>query len=72
VILDPCRLGCIAATQDHNNLPFFPLYPDDALTPNRRVDDTVLSRQIWDPPIPRKENPKELKDLGSTGGKLSA
>jgi integrase len=68
VILDPCRIGRIAATQEHDNLPFSPLYPDDALTPNRRVDDKVLSRQIWDPPIPGKENPKELKDLGTTGG----
>jgi hypothetical protein len=68
VILDPCRIGRIAATQDHDNLPFSPLYPDDGLTPNRRVDDKVLSRQIWDPPIPGKENPKELKDLGTTGG----
>jgi hypothetical protein len=68
VILDPCRIGRIAATQDHDDLIGSPLYPDDGLTPNRRVDDKVLSRQIWDPPIPAKENPKELKDYGTTGG----
>lgn len=68
VILDPCRIGRLAATQDHDNLPFSPLYPDDGLTPNRRVDDTVVSRQILDPAVPAKNNPKELKDYGTTAG----
>lgn len=68
VILDPCRIGSIAATQDHDNLLGSALYPDNALTPNRRLDDTVLSRQILDPAVPARDNPKELKDYGTSGG----
>ncbi len=68
VILDPCRIGNLAATQDHDNLLRSPLYPDNAMTPNRRIDDPVLSRQILDAPVPAKENAKELKDYGTSGG----
>lgn len=68
VILDPCRIGSIAATQDHDNLIGSPLYPDRSMKPGWRVDDVTLARQILDPPIPAKENPKKLKDFGTTGG----
>ncbi len=69
VILDPCRIGSIGATQDHDNLIGSPLYPDNnLLTPNKRIDETVLSRQILDPETPGKENPKEIKDYGTSAG----
>jgi hypothetical protein len=68
VILDPCRIGRIAATQDHDNLIGSPLYPDRSIKPGWRVDDVTLARQILDPPSPAKENPKKLKDFGTTGG----
>jgi hypothetical protein len=69
VILDPCRIGSIGATQDHDNLIGSPLYPDNnLLTPNKRVDETMLSREILDPATPGRENPKELKDYGTSAG----
>ena len=69
VILDPCRIGSIGATQDHDNLIGSPLYPDNnLLTPNKRIDEAVLSRQILDPETPGKENPKEIKDYGTSAG----
>lgn len=68
VILDPCRIGSIAATQDHDNLIGSPLYPDRSIKPGQRLDEGKLARQIFDPPVPTKENPKEIKDYGTTGG----
>ena len=68
VILDPCRIARIAATQDHDNLIGSPLYPDCSIKPGSRVDDVTLARQILDPPTPAKENPKKLKDFGTMGG----
>jgi hypothetical protein len=68
VILDPCRIGSIAATQDHDNLNNSPLYPERAIEPGDRLDDGKLVRQIVDPPVPARENPKEIKDYGKTGG----
>jgi hypothetical protein len=67
VILDPCRIGSIAATQDHDLIDS-PLYPKRAIEPGDRLDDGKLVRQIVDPPVPAKENPKELKDYGTTAG----
>ena len=68
VILDPCRIGRIAATQDHDDLIDSPLYPDNGIEAGQRVDDVKLVRQIVDPPVPAKENPKEIMDYGKTGG----
>lgn len=68
VILDPCRIGRIAATQDHDDVIGSPLYPDYSIKPGSRVDDVTLARQILDPPTPAKENPKKLKEFGTTGG----
>jgi len=68
VILDPCRIGRIAATQDHDDLIGSPLYPHSSIKPGQRVDDVTLAREIFDPPVPAKENPKEIKDYGTTGG----
>jgi hypothetical protein len=68
VILDPCRIGSVAATQDHDDLIGSPLYPESSIEPGQRVDDVTLSRQIFDPPVPAKENPKEIKDFGTHGG----
>src|SRR5580692_3560241 len=59
VILDPCRIGRIAATQDHDDLIGSPLYPHRYIEPGDRLDDTRLSRQILDPAVPAKENPQE-------------
>jgi hypothetical protein len=68
IILDPCRIGRIAATQDDDDLVSSPLNPDDGLKPGDRLDDNKLARQIVDPPVPAKENPKKFKDYGTTGG----
>lgn len=68
VILDPCRIARIAATQDHDNLIGSPLYPKWAIEPGDRLDDGKLVRQIVDPPVPAKEIPKKLKDFGTMGG----
>jgi hypothetical protein len=68
VILDPGRIGRIAAMQDHDNLIGSPLYPDRSIKPGDRLDDDKLARQILDPETPGKENPKELKDYGTTAG----
>ncbi len=68
MILDPCRIGRLAATQKDGNLVDSPLYPDDSLKPNRRMDEAVLARQILDPEVPRKENPKKHEDFGTTAG----
>jgi hypothetical protein len=46
VILDPCRIESIAATQDHDNLIGSPLYPDRSIKPGWRVDDVTEARQI--------------------------
>ena len=68
VILDPCRIGRIAATEDHDDLLGSPLYPENGIKPGQRMDDSALARQVVDPPLPAKENPKEPKDYGKTGG----
>lgn len=68
ILLDPCRIGRIAATQDHDNLLGSPLYPDRSIKPGDRLDDDKSARQILDPEVPAKENPKELKDYGTTPG----
>jgi len=68
IILDPARIGDIAATQNHDNLVSSPLYPDGSLKPGQRVDENPLARQILDPEVPAKENPKEIKDYGTSAG----
>ena len=68
VILDPCHIGRIAATQDPYNLVGSPLYPERSIELGRYGDKERLVRQIIDPPVPGKENPKEIKDFGTTGG----
>ena len=68
LILDPCRIESIAATQDHDNLIGSPLYPDHSIKPGCWVDDVTLARQILDPPTPAKENPRKPKDFGTMGG----
>lgn len=68
VILDPCRIGRIAATQDPYNIVDSPLYPERSIELGCCGDKQRLVRQIIDPPVPGKENPKEIKDFGTTGG----
>jgi len=68
IILDPCRIGPIAATQDDDDLVRSPLNPDDGLKPGDRLDENKLARQILDPAVPAKDNPKKLKDYGTTAG----
>ena len=68
VILDPCRIGSIAATQDHDDLVRSPLYPDNGLKPGDRLDENKVVRQILDPAVPAKDHPKEFKDYGTTAG----
>lgn len=68
IILDPCRIGRIAATQNDDDLLGSPLYPRNFLEPANRLDDVNLARQILDPAFPAKENPKKLEDYGTTAG----
>ena len=67
VILDPCRIGRIAATQDHDDLVSSPLYPD-GLKPGDRLYENKLARQILDPAVPAKDNPVKFKDYGTSAG----
>ena len=68
LILDPCRIGRIAATQDDYDLLSSPLYPNEALQPGDRLDDVKSARQILDPHVPAKENPKGPGDYGTSAG----
>ena len=49
VILDPCRIGSIGATQDHDNLIDSPLYPKRAIEPGDRLDDYSGPRNLDHP-----------------------
>jgi hypothetical protein len=69
MLLDPCRINALAATQDRDGFLDSPLYPDDYLRPNTRADDSVLSKQILDPATPAKvPDPQKLSDYGTTAG----
>jgi hypothetical protein len=71
VILDPCRIGRIAATQDHDNLVRFSLYPDQRLEPRDRLDENKLVRQILDPPGTCKRQPEGTQGVRDNRGECS-
>ena len=73
VILDPCRIGRIAATQDQDDLVGSPLYPDDApsnpeivwMTTNWLARFSILQ-------CPQRTIRRSLRTMGRPRGTLSA
>lgn len=75
VILDPCRINSLAATQDPDDMMSSPLMPDISVEPGQMLGgngvsgDTNLTKQLLDPEQPPKAaNPTRLDECGKTAG----